>query len=111
HHRPPTRFDHLSIKQSSQAKSSQWGSKLREAVEVELQYSRTNRLNFFEVGGWALAKQIRCTRAALYTALSAYALAQLLGGGIGLALATVRNRSAGILKRIGGENLRVGDCR
>lgn len=111
HHRPPTHFHDLAIRQSSQAKSTQWGPKLREAVEVELQYSRTNGLNFFEVGGWALAKQIRCTRAALYTALSTYALAQLLGGGVGLALATVRNRSAGILKRIGGENLRVGDCR
>ncbi len=62
-------------------------------------------VDFFEIGGWALAKQIRCTRAALHTALSAYALAQILGGGVGLALATVRNQSASILKRIGGQSL------
>jgi hypothetical protein len=66
-------------------------------------------VSVFEIGGWALEKQIRCTRAALHSALSAYALAKILGGGVGLALATTRNQSASILRRIGGRALRSSD--
>ena len=102
-------FSDLAVRQTPLAACDVWGHKLKQAVEFELERSRVMAVDFFEIGGWALAKQIRCTRAALHTALSAYALAQILGGGVGLALATVRNQSASILKRIGGQALGGAD--
>jgi hypothetical protein len=98
-------FSDLAVKNTPLAACDVWGQKLKQAVEFEIERSRAMAVDFFEIGGWALAKQIRCTRAALHTALSAFALAQILGGGVGLALATVRNQSASILKRIGGQAL------
>lgn len=102
-------FSDLAVRETPLAACEVWGHKLKLAVEFELERARTMAVDFFEIGGWALAKQIRCTRAALQTALSAYALAQILGGGVGLALATVRNQSASILKRIGGQALGGAD--
>ena len=61
-----------------------------------------------EVVGWALSKERRCTGEALRTALATYSLAEILGGCIGLATATVRHRSASILRRIGGRSLEFG---
>ena len=103
--RPTVDFGDLTVRHSPLAACEVWGHRLKQAVEFELERSRAMAVDFFEIGGWALARQIRCTRAALHTALSAYALAQILGGGVGLALATVRNQSAAILKRIGGQAL------
>lgn len=102
---PSVRFSDLAVRETPLATCEVWGHRLRLAVEFELERARAMAVDFFEIGGWALAKQIRCTRAALHTALSAYALAQILGGGVGVALATVRNQSASILKRIGGQSL------
>lgn len=106
---PTVNFGELAVRQTPLAACEIWGQRLQEAVEYELERARDMAVSFFEIGGWALAKQIRCTRAALHTALSAYALVQILGGGVGLALATARNQSASILKRIGGQTLRSGD--
>jgi hypothetical protein len=103
------RFGDLAVRETPLAACEVWGHRLKLAVELELERARAMAVDFFEIGGWALAKQIRCTRAALHTALSAYALAQILGGGVGLALATVRNQSASILKRIGGQALGGAD--
>ena len=54
------------------------------------------------MAGWALSERFRCTSAALNIALSAYSLARMLGGCIGITTATVRHSSASILRRIGG---------
>jgi len=73
-----------------------------------LAIARRRKVSFVEVGGWALAKERRCTGEALRTALAMYALAKILGDCVGMATATVRNRSASILRRIGGENIEHG---
>ncbi len=69
--------------------------------------ARQQGISYVEVGGWALAKERRCTGEALRTALATYGLARLLGGCVGVATATVRNRSSSILRRIGGGALEV----
>src|SRR5690606_39141372 len=69
---PTIGFHNLTVWETPLAACEVWGHRLRQAVETELERSRTMGVNFFEIGGWALARQIRCTRAALHTALSAY---------------------------------------
>ncbi len=101
-------FDALGLRHSALAKSFDWASRLRTAVELELAAARAQSLSYVEVGGWALADERRCTTEALRTALATYALAQLLGGCLGVTTATVRNRSSSILRRIGGRPLEAG---
>jgi hypothetical protein len=55
-----------------------------------------------------LHEQFRGTTDALRIALAAYALAESLGGCIGITTATCRNRSSSILRRIGGRSLEAG---
>jgi hypothetical protein len=74
-------------------------------VEDELALSRSLDLPFVEIGGWALAHEIRGTVEALRMVLAAYAFFRSLGGAVGLATATVRHSSASILRRIGGRPL------
>ncbi len=102
----PLKFEELAIGHSALAMSDRWSTDIRKAVNSEIERSQSLGVNFFEVGGWALDHKLRFTRAALCTALGTYALAQLLGGAVGLATATVRNCSASILKRLGGKPLR-----
>src|SRR4029434_5912216 len=56
-------------------------------------------------GGWAVAKESRCTSEGLLLALAAYSLGRLLGGALGMTTATVRHSSSTILRRIGGSQL------
>jgi hypothetical protein len=53
------------------------------------------------VGGWAVAESRRFGREGLRVVLATYGLLELLGGRVGIASATVRHGSAGMLKRIG----------
>jgi len=101
-------FQELGVKNSALAECGQWGTKFRAAVESDLEVARRRKVSVVEVGGWALAKERRCTGEALRTALAMYALAQILGDCVGMATATVRNRAASILRRIGGQDLEHG---
>lgn len=102
-------FHGLELVKSAVAQSEPWGKLLQTAVGADLALARQRRIQFVEVGGWALAPQVRCTTEAIRVALGTYALAQLLGGCIGVTTATHRNGSASILKRIGGTGIHVGD--
>jgi hypothetical protein len=102
---PPTAFSDLGVSQSAQARCSQWGSALRKSVSLDLLLAETELLRYVEAGGWALAPELRCTTEALHIALASYALGELLGGCLGLSTATVRHRSASILRRLGGSTL------
>lgn len=97
-----TQFSGLSVALSELARCSQWGHSFRSSVSAELALSRNISLPYVELGGWALHDSIRGTTEAIRMALSTYALAQLLGGGVGITTATRRNGSASILRRIGG---------
>jgi hypothetical protein len=106
-HRNTVSFQDLGLRRCALAECREWGSKLKAAVETDLVAARQQAISYVEVGGWALAKERRCTGEALRTALATYGLAQILGGCVGIATATVRNRSSSILRRIGGGALEV----
>lgn len=107
YHRHPAgvEFSRLTAAESSLACCSEWGSRVRSAVEEELALSQNLDLPFVEIGGWALAQEIRGSVEALRMVLAAYAFFRTLGGAVGLATATVRHSSASILRRIGGRPL------
>jgi hypothetical protein len=105
HHPAGVEFSRLTAAESSLASCSEWGSKVRSAVEEELALSRRMDLAFVEIGGWALAREIRGSVEALRMVLAAYAFFRTLGGAVGLATATIRHSSASILRRIGGRPL------
>jgi hypothetical protein len=105
HHPAGVEFSRLTAAESSLACCPEWGHKVRAAVEEELALSRSLDLPFVEIGGWALAHEIRGSVEALRMVLAAYAFFRILGGAVGLATATVRHSSASILRRIGGRPL------
>lgn len=101
-------FSNLAVGRSAMARSDNWGAKLKSAVERERRTAAEQQTSFVEMGGWAIAEQLRGTMEALRIALATYALARKLGGGIGVTTATVRHCSASILRKIGGSPLREG---
>jgi len=102
-------FDSLSVGRSALAQSDRWGAKLRLAVARERRIAAWKDASFVEVGGWAISANLRGTTEALRIALATYALADCLGGCIGVTTATARHRSATILRKIGGRPLAVED--
>jgi hypothetical protein len=101
---PGTRFSELGVSRSAFA-GSEWGEKLRGAVEAERNLSKHLDRTISEAGGWALDEEIRGTAEALRLALATYALAQELGETIGISTVTQRHESASILRRMGGRAL------
>jgi len=106
----PVQFGQLGVSRSEIASSERWGTVLRNAVQREIAAASRRQMSFVEVGGWALSEELRCSTEALRIALSMYALADLMGGTIGLTTATVRHASSSILRKIGGTPLTVEDC-
>ena len=98
-------FHDLRVSHAALAKCPTWGSKLRRAVQSELAEARMAGFSYVEIGGWAMAEEIRCTTEALRSVLATYAWSQLIGGVLGLSTATERNSSASILRRLGGRPL------
>jgi predicted GNAT family N-acyltransferase len=99
--------ENLGIFQSSIAWHREWGAKVRLAVEADLKRAREHNLSYVEIGGWALCEKWRGTRAALEILTASYALAPLWGGCLASCTATVRHRSASILRRVGGSSFEV----
>src|ERR1041385_1351428 len=75
-HRSEVSFQQLGLQECALAQSRKWGTKLKAAIESDLAAARALAISFVEVGGWALAKERRCTGEALRTALATYSLAQ-----------------------------------
>ena len=101
-----TGFSQLTVSRSALAQCGQWGPKLEQAVEEELALSRRLDLPYVELGGWALLEEIRGTTEAFRMAMATYGLSQVLGGAVGISTVTRRNRSASILKKVGGRPLK-----
>ncbi len=101
-HPNTTAFQQLGIQDAALAHSVQWGTQLKAAVDSQVELARSRGVAFVEVGGWALAPELRHTVEALRIALATYSLARSLGGCIGITTATERHHSASILQRIGG---------
>ncbi|HTA41218.1 MAG TPA: hypothetical protein VK789_02155 [Bryobacteraceae bacterium] len=104
-HPAPVSWSHLAIRQAAIAQSDEWGFRFRTSVDAELAAARRAGFAYVEVGGWALAREIRGTTMALKTVLATYAWSELLGGALGITTATRRNDSAAILRRLGGRPL------
>jgi len=98
-------FTELAIAHSALAKSAQWGQHLRDAIAREIHCARSLGYSYVEMGGWAITEALRCTTEALRMVVTAYALAQLWGGALGITTASLRSCSASILRRIGGRKL------
>ena len=106
-HDSTARFEQLRVYHNPLRTAPEWGATLERAVGTELARARRDRLQYAEVGGWAVAEQSRCTSEGLLLALAAYSLGRIMGGALGLTTATVRHASATILKRLGGAPLGV----
>lgn len=95
----------LGISLGSLASCDVWGPSFRASLNAELEMARQAGFPYIEVGGWALARELRGTAQALNCVLATFAWAELQGGAIGISAATERNGSASILRRLGGESL------
>lgn len=104
-HREDVRPEDLGVWSSALAQHDQWGHKLRVAVAREIAMARLRDLSYVEVGGWALAPDCRFSSLAIDIALTTFALAESLGGCLGITTATVRHCSSKILRRLGGRAL------
>jgi hypothetical protein len=107
-HTSPYSYRSLGVGHSALAQSDKWGPKFRAAVERELAIAQSSSLAYFEVGGWAIAEEMRCTSEAIRIALSTYGLGQIFGGALGISTATTRHQSANILRKLGGQSLTLG---
>jgi hypothetical protein len=100
-------FSQLGIREAALAHSKEWGDALRSSIDAGVAEARSRGVAFVEVGGWALDPAMRRTAEAVRIALATYSLARLLGGCIGITTATRRHCSAAILRKIGGDSLRI----
>jgi hypothetical protein len=103
-HANTTGFEKLRVRHNPLARVDGWRDTLWRAVESELARARLGGLRYAEVGGWAVAKESRCTSEGLLLALAAYSLGRLFGGALGMTTATVRHSSSTILRRLGGSH-------
>lgn len=103
-HEPNVTFSEMTVSRSILARSEVWGSRLRVAVESVIEEARHRGVSVAEFGGWAVSRVLRCTTEAVRMLVADYALAQLLGGALVISTANM-NRSAPILRRMGGTRL------
>jgi hypothetical protein len=106
-HDEGVRFRDMTMSHSALARSSAWGELFESAVEAEIQKARTLGVRVAELGGWAVSRTLRCTTEAVRMLVAGYALAQLLGGVLGISTVDL-NRSGSILRRMGGSRLVYG---
>jgi hypothetical protein len=98
-------FHELTVSRSALATSANWGKEFRQAIEADLALARKRRWSYVEMGGWVISEKLRCTTEAVRMVLTAYGLAQLFGGALGISTVTTRRGSSSILRRIGGESV------
>lgn len=109
-HAESVRFADLRVRRCPLVRTAEWSEPLRRAVDSDIQRARREGICFAEVGGWAVARQNRCTSSGLLLALATYSLGELLGGTLALTTATFRHSSSAILRRIGGAPLATADA-
>jgi hypothetical protein len=99
-HLEPVCYRNLNAARSELAKTD--GYRLEKAILADVRQAAIRNLHYVEVGGWALTQELRCSTAAVTIALTAFALAERLGGCLGITTATRNHGSASILRRLGG---------
>jgi hypothetical protein len=107
-HEDKVALDDLRMRHIPLAHQDEWRPKVRKAIKGELARARRNRLQYVELGGWAVAQESRRTSAPLTVALAAYGFSRRHGGGaLGMTTATFRHCSATILQRLGWSRFEV----
>ena len=104
-HAESTSFERFFASHSALAQSAKWGHRLRECIHRERRTAAASGVTFLEAGGWALSNHLRYTSEAINQALGLFAVGQLLNGAVAITTATMRNHSATMLRRIGGQVL------
>jgi hypothetical protein len=104
-HENTATIENLRVRNCPLARLGDWSDRLKGAVESEIESARRDRIRYAEVGGWAVAKERRCTSEGLVLALAAYGLCRTLGGALGITTANVKHSSSSILRRLGGSYL------
>ena len=100
-----TGFGALNVGRAALTKSKSWGPLVRSCVLEEARNARSAGFSYLEIGGWALAKELRGTAEAVRGVLTTYAFAQWIGGALGVTTATERNQSSSMLRRLGARAL------
>lgn len=108
-HRNAIAVSKLSASSCALGLSPEWGGHLEEALRRELALAQEEKVGFAEIGGWALAEQLRTSTEGIRIVLATYALGRLLGNAIGISTATTRNGSSKILRRLGGQSVEAGN--
>ena len=80
----------------------------RVALQEFISQSEKRGYRLGEVGGWAVSKSHQASRAAMALPLAGWSFSRICGKQIWIASATERNRSAEMLRRIGGWPLKLG---
>lgn len=99
--------DDLRVRHCPLATHSDWAPTLWKAVTGEIARARREQLEFAELGGWAVAPEVRRTSGPLMMALAVYGFSRRHGGALGMTTATFRHCSAVILQRLGGARFEV----
>jgi hypothetical protein len=99
-------FGSLRVSRTPLAKSPEWESQVRSAVEQDIKVARNSEMTVVEPGGWVIEEKSRGGADAVAIALSAFAWSQLIGGCLAYVTATVKHRSCAILRRLGGSPLK-----
>jgi hypothetical protein len=102
-------FSELLVSHCALARNKRWGVALRAAVDGEMRSAREEGKRFAELGGWAVARDLRCSTEAVRMLLTGWALSEAVGGARGISTVDVCNHSSSILRRIGGSPLRNGE--
>jgi hypothetical protein len=101
-------FSDLEVSRGSIPWSEPAGTRIRRAVQSQIEEALSLGFSYVEVGGWAITEELRCTTEVLRMVLMIYAFGQLKGGALGLSTATTRHHSSSILRRLGGSPLVEG---
>jgi hypothetical protein len=104
-HPDPQSVEQLRVRNCPLNEASDWRRSFRTAVESELQRAQRDRLQYVELGGWAVDPSRRHSGEGLLLALAGFSLGRAFGGALGLTTATVRHDSSTILRRLGGTSL------
>jgi hypothetical protein len=98
-------FHSLRLSNSALARNNHWSSKVKAALESEVEQVGRRGGRVVEPGFWALNESLRGSREGVSIALSVFAWSQLIGDRVAYVTATVRNDSCGMLRRLGGRSL------
>jgi len=101
-------FSRLGVSQTPLTANQRLKLQLERAVDREMSRARNLGFSYVEMGGWAIAEELRCTGEAVRMVVTIYALARMLGGALGVSTVTTRHASSSILRRLGGAPLTEG---